>query len=52
VEVMRSDGHLWIEMWKMWVVSHHFSAKVCTKTTLVDLSGIKWIMGLKLAAWT
>ena len=34
-------------MWKVCVVSHHLSAKVCIKTALADLSGIKWMTSSK-----
>ena len=34
-------------MWKVWVVSHHLSAKVCTKMALADLLGNKWMIGSK-----
>ena len=35
-------------MWKVWVVSHHLSAKVYAKTALANLSGIKQTTGLNL----
>ena len=37
-------------IWKVWVVSHHLSAKVCTRMALVDLSISNWMIGLKSAA--
>ena len=36
-----------LEIWKVWVVSHHLSAKHCTKIALAEVLGSEWMMGLK-----